>query len=341
MPNINYDKPDDDVELIKLGEQLRDLREAQGLTYEDVATETHVRPHILKAIEEGRIGDFAAPVYVRGFTKAYCEYLMAGDLWKKYLQHLPTSDAPKVKKGTLHASASINHPTPIFRRSSIIWVYLVLTLAVMAAAFLLWNQHSNPNQLGNGFFLRNTQEGGGGSTPAIISPDETETREEIAATTPNNGAQPVEMTSSDATTSNTGQIAATIPSNDGGSVDLSWLDGVQNVQPSLDEQIPQAQIPDGTLLIEMRRPARLTVQQGGNVITRRSMTAEGQHASRTYQISNATSVTLSSGDAADISWYGRKYAPVGGDGGQLSLVFHPDGRVQVTEGHSSYFGNNR
>lgn len=334
MPNINYDKPDDDVELIKLGEQLRDLREAQGLTYEDVATETHVRPHILKAIEEGRIGDFAAPVYVRGFTKTYCEHLMADDLWKKYIQHLPTSDAPKVKKGTLHASTAINHPTPIFRRSSIIWVYLVLTFAVMAAAFLLWNQHSNPDQLGNGFFLKNTQEGGNGGATAIVSQDEADGREEALTPIVDGGALPAETTGS-------ADLTAAAQSGDGGSVDLSWLDGAQTAQPSADEQALQAQIPDGTLLIEMRRPARLTVQQGGSVVTRRSMTAEGEHASRTYQVSSATSVNLSIGDAADISWYGRKYAPIGSDGGPLSLVFHPDGRVQVTEGHSSYFGNNR
>ena len=340
MPNINYDKPDDDVELIKLGEQLRDLREAQGLTYEDVASETHVRPHILKAIEEGRINDFAAPVYVRGFTKTYCEYLMAEDLWKKYLQHLPTSDAPKVKKGTLHASTAINHPTPIFRRSSIIWVYLVLIFAVMAAAFLLWNQHSNPNQLGNGFFLRNTQEGGDGNTPPLISQDETETREETATPITAGDTRPVATISPEVTILNAGQ-SATIPSSSDGSVDLSWLDGVQTVQSSVDEQAIQSQIPDGTLLIEMRKPAKLTVLQGGNVVTRRSMTAEGQHASRTYQVDSATSVNLSSGDAADISWYGRKYEPIGSDGDPLSLVFHPDGRVEVTGGHSGHFGNNR
>ena len=340
MPNINYDRPEDDVELIKLGEQLRDLREAQGLTYEDVAETTHVRPHILKAIEEGRIGDFAAPVYVRGFAKSYCEYLMAEDLWKKYIQHLPSNDAPKVKKGTLHASASINHPTPIFRRSSIIWVYLVLIFAVMAAAYLLWNQHSRPGQSDDGFFLRNSQEGGSGGTPAAISPDLSPESQGGGAIVLSGDAPPTHLSHTPlGATSPDGQALAPPISGDNGRVDLSWLDGAQSESP-LSAEIPvlQSQIPNQRLLIEMRQPARLIVQQNGSVVTRRSMPADGV---RTYDVTGETPVNLSIGNAADITWYGKKYSPAGSDGNALSLVFYPDGRVRVTEGRSSHFGNNR
>jgi Uncharacterized protein conserved in bacteria len=54
-------------ELQELGDSLRQLREAQGLSYEDIAEETHVRPFVLKAIEAGNIEELSGLVYARGF----------------------------------------------------------------------------------------------------------------------------------------------------------------------------------------------------------------------------------------------------------------------------------
>ena len=67
-----------------LGAHLKSLREAQGLSLDDVGKSTHVRPHILRAIEEGRVENEAPMEYARGFIKTYCEFLIAMDLWRKY-----------------------------------------------------------------------------------------------------------------------------------------------------------------------------------------------------------------------------------------------------------------
>lgn len=329
MPSSFYDKPDDDVELIKLGEQLRDLREAQGLSYEDVSNMTHVRPHILKAIEEGRVHDFAAPVYARGFTKTYCGCLMADDLWKKYIQHLPSKDAPKIKKGMLHATA-VNHPTPMFRRSSIIWVYIILIFAVFAAAFLLWNQHSRPGRPDNGFFLKNSGTDNGGTLP-VISRDETLFAE----------MENIRAVSEDLSREIHSPAASSpdLPLPGAERVDLSWLDGEQPQRPPDTEiSVVLPQIPMNRVLIEVQKPARLIVSQRGTVVTRRSMPAGGV---RSYDVTGDTPVSLSVGNAADVTWYGKKYSPVGSSAGPLSLIFHPDGRVTVTEGSSAHFRNAR
>lgn len=60
------------VELIptRPGARLRFEREARGLTIEQVAAKTHVRERILQAIERDDT-DAIAPVYLRGYVKAY------------------------------------------------------------------------------------------------------------------------------------------------------------------------------------------------------------------------------------------------------------------------------
>jgi cytoskeleton protein RodZ len=52
------------------GARLRHAREARGLTIQQVATKTHIRERILQAIERDDT-DAIAPVYLRGYVKAY------------------------------------------------------------------------------------------------------------------------------------------------------------------------------------------------------------------------------------------------------------------------------
>ena len=106
------DKPADDM--ILLGIELRELREAQGLSYEDVERVIHVRKYAIEAIESGRVTQVMAPVYARGFVKTYCEFLCAHDLWRKYSQHLSMTDVLSRPGSSLKVQAEISHPTPIF-----------------------------------------------------------------------------------------------------------------------------------------------------------------------------------------------------------------------------------
>jgi cytoskeletal protein RodZ len=55
-----------------LGSFLRGAREARGLSVDDVSGVTRVRSRHLRALEEERLGDLPAPVFVRGFIRAYC-----------------------------------------------------------------------------------------------------------------------------------------------------------------------------------------------------------------------------------------------------------------------------
>lgn len=54
-----------------VAEQLREAREKLNLSVYDVADVTKIRTDHVRALEEGNYQVFAAPVYIRGFVRAY------------------------------------------------------------------------------------------------------------------------------------------------------------------------------------------------------------------------------------------------------------------------------
>jgi cytoskeleton protein RodZ len=59
----------------ELGQQLREAREARGLSIDEVAQGTRIRSAYIRALEEERFADLPAPVYVRGFLRNYATFL--------------------------------------------------------------------------------------------------------------------------------------------------------------------------------------------------------------------------------------------------------------------------
>ena len=53
------------------GDKLREAREAQGLTLQDIASRTRVPIRHLEAIETNRLEAMASPTYAIGFAKTY------------------------------------------------------------------------------------------------------------------------------------------------------------------------------------------------------------------------------------------------------------------------------
>jgi cytoskeletal protein RodZ len=55
--------------------QLRQARQAQNLTLQQVADITKIRTDYLRSLEEGKYDGFSAPVYLRGFVRSYATLL--------------------------------------------------------------------------------------------------------------------------------------------------------------------------------------------------------------------------------------------------------------------------
>ena len=320
------------TELRRLGAQLRALREAQGLSYDDVTSATHMRCHVVKSIEDGTIEDSMALIYSRGFIKTYCMYLMASDLWKKYSMGVPTSDdSEECNAEEIENPIEIKHPTAIFRRSSIIWVYIILVAAIAGAAYLLWAQHQEsppmPGPFPIGPFSQTSLDAVRSIDiiPAEVSGD-TVSGDAVSA-----DILPIPVPRSPDSPLSTDN-PATIPGNS------SWMDETSvSARPVV--VIPQSV--DRTLLIEITGSNnRLEVEQGGKILTRRTLGIGGR---RTYEVTSDTKVTLRAGNKARVVWFGKRYDSIGSDNSEIVLTFHPNGTVTLGKGKSPHFarpGNN-
>jgi cytoskeleton protein RodZ len=60
-----------------LGIRLRELREAKGVSLDDIARSTRVGRRHLEALETDTWAELPAPVFVKGFIRAYCDFLDA------------------------------------------------------------------------------------------------------------------------------------------------------------------------------------------------------------------------------------------------------------------------
>jgi transcriptional regulator with XRE-family HTH domain len=60
---------------VSLGSLLGEARRARGVTLEQAAAATRIRVRHLAALEEGRLAELPAPVYVRGYLRTYAGYL--------------------------------------------------------------------------------------------------------------------------------------------------------------------------------------------------------------------------------------------------------------------------
>lgn len=61
--------------MAQLGEILRAAREEQRLTLDEVATATHIRRHLIEALEENNFDAFPSPVITRGLIRNYAKFL--------------------------------------------------------------------------------------------------------------------------------------------------------------------------------------------------------------------------------------------------------------------------
>jgi hypothetical protein len=60
---------------VSLGGMLGEARQARGVTLEQAAAATRIRLRILLALEEDRVAELPAPVYVRGYLRTYAGYM--------------------------------------------------------------------------------------------------------------------------------------------------------------------------------------------------------------------------------------------------------------------------
>lgn len=114
---------DPSVKLAEMGAYLRQVRESQSMTLEQVAAKTMIRVSLLRSIEEGQLYKLPEPIYVQGFLLRYAEVLgLNGVEFAKTFPIISTWRKQKITQWYL--------PVPKLRP---IHLYLIYILLIMGA----------------------------------------------------------------------------------------------------------------------------------------------------------------------------------------------------------------
>lgn len=114
-----------------LGTRLREIRLAKGVSLDDIARSTRVGKRHLEALESETWSELPSPVFVKGFIRAYCDFLEASPDEALGLYREVTGET--VKPDRLQSAIR----TPPARRFGPLMVSLVLFIALGASLFAL------------------------------------------------------------------------------------------------------------------------------------------------------------------------------------------------------------
>ena len=121
------------------GERLQAARIKQGLSLEDVANRMHLSVSILEAIEENNFDEITAPIFVKGYLRAYARIvsLSEDEMIVQYVDFYSEEDPP---------ISSTSNMTPELSATDarIKWTtYLVIIALVVLLAAWWWNKQQN------------------------------------------------------------------------------------------------------------------------------------------------------------------------------------------------------
>jgi cytoskeleton protein RodZ len=136
-----------------IGRLLEAAREEAGLSRNQLAMTTRIRPSALEALEEGNFEALPAPVFVRGFIRAYCREvgLDPADVLTRYGDYLheksvntPDEETPRL--GTLLVP-SADMPSKSHRGLQLSHVLLLLlALVTFIIAYVTAGAPTAPQQ---------------------------------------------------------------------------------------------------------------------------------------------------------------------------------------------------
>ena len=126
-------KKDRGCNLESLGEYLKNKREDQNTTLEEVAQATRIRKTILEALENDRYDLLPPKVFAQGFIKSYASHLGLdeNEAIKRYYEAMELEEEKKVDAGKEHAAQKT--PFRLFSPAR-----LIVLAIIMVVAFNLW-----------------------------------------------------------------------------------------------------------------------------------------------------------------------------------------------------------
>lgn len=127
---MNHLNPDQVEQLKEIGAQLRQLRQKQSISTEEVAAKTFIPSRLLTALEEGQPERLPEPVFIQGFIRRYADAL---DLDGAALANsFPANFLPSQSN-----TSSQEVPPATFRTIPLYVVYIFLMVIAASGLFFL------------------------------------------------------------------------------------------------------------------------------------------------------------------------------------------------------------
>jgi len=96
-----------------IGAQIRQVREQQSMSLEEVETKTRIQARLLRAIEQGDLNQLPEPVYLKGLIKQFADAV--GLEGAEYAQQFPTvSQIYNIKPSWQPSSATVLRPLHLY-----------------------------------------------------------------------------------------------------------------------------------------------------------------------------------------------------------------------------------
>ena len=121
------------------GERLQAARIQRGLSLDDVATRMHLSAKILKSIENNEFEEITAPIFVKGYLRAYARIvsLDEDDMIDQYIDFYSEEDPPITS--TSNAASELSAADPRIKGTT----YIVLLIIGVLISVWWWNGEQN------------------------------------------------------------------------------------------------------------------------------------------------------------------------------------------------------
>jgi cytoskeleton protein RodZ len=129
---------------LSVGQRLREARERQGLSVDDVVAKIKLAPRQIVALEADDFKSLPETAFVRGFVRSYAKLLQIDA--QSLLEALPGAKVVPVQVDPLH----VESPFPsekTARRQNLNLLIAALLIAIGLAGFAVWQANSSPSAI--------------------------------------------------------------------------------------------------------------------------------------------------------------------------------------------------
>jgi cytoskeleton protein RodZ len=296
------------------GAQLRQEREKQGITLEDISLTTKIGTRMLRALEEEHFDQLPGGIFNKGFIRAYarCLHLDEEQAIADYMA--ATGVGPLAKKIEDNDQAPILEPPSreeIPANTSLPWGTFAVVLLIVALGFAAWGFYSRESEGAA------TDSAAPVANSAVASPPGVSAPTNAGQSTPEQ--KPVESVDSSATTSKPDEPPSATKTA------VESTPAASTTPPPSTTTQPQPALPaNGTFLvvIRAREDSWLSVSVDGEIVTRALLTAPAQ---RSIRAEKEILIRAGNAGALDFEFNGKKL-PTQGDYGEVkTLIFDAHG----------------